>query len=157
MAKKKPQQQQQQPEEEAPKGNRTSSERFEKNLRVVLTPDQVADRADRAAQLLEDRDHKKEELKAHTKHANGEIDRIEAEMRQFSNEVRTRSTYRDVECTRVYDWGVGRVREIRGDTGEVISDREMTEREKQMGLFDDKKPPEGGGTLDDDFSEDAAQ
>lgn len=140
------------------KKSKTRTERYERNLRCALSAEEVADRADRAAQLLEDRDHKEEELKAHAKHAKGEIERIEAEMRQYSNEVRTRSTYRDIECERIYEWDTGRVREVRGDTGEVISDREMTEREKQMGLFDGKDPPPGGGgNLEDEFSESASE
>lgn len=152
MAKKKP-------TEDQENKRKIRTERFEQSLRCQLTKEEIADRADRAAQLLEDRDHEEEELKAHAKHVKGKIERIEAEMRQHSNEVRTRSTYRDIECERIFDYKSKRVREVRGDTGEVISDREMTEREKQMGLFDDPEggPDGGGGGLDDDFSEDAAE
>lgn len=115
----------------------SKTERYTQSLRVQLTPEEVADRADRAAQKLNERDEKEADMKAATKHAKGVIEEIEAQMRQLSTEVRTRSTYRMVDCERVYDYGRGVVEERRLDTFEVLSSRAMTEAERQRELFQD--------------------
>lgn len=165
MAKKKKNEAEQQEstpaEEAAPESEkrpRIRKEHFEENLRVKLTREEVEDRADRAANLIEERDALEEEMKAYQKAKKAEIEKLEAEHRQLSNEVRTKATYRDVDCERIYDWDETKVTEIRLDTGEVMKKRPMTERELQMGLFDDsdkKPPPASGGSandLEDEFS-----
>jgi hypothetical protein len=115
-------------------------QRYEDTLKVILTTAEIADRADRAAQTIAARDGAEEEMKAQQKHAKGNIDKMDAEIRHLSNEVRTRSTYRKVECERQYHYGDGRVAEIRLDTGELINDRRMTEAERQRELFDEAPP-----------------
>ncbi len=125
------------------------------NLKCILTKDEVADRADRAAGLLQDRDAKEEDQKARAKAAKAEIDAVEAELRRVSNEVRTKATYQDVQCERRYVYDKSKVQEWRLDTGEMISERDMNEAEKQRELpFDDdgKGGAAGGITdLDDEF------
>lgn len=133
--------------EEKPPPENVKVENFARNLPVALTREEVAERADRAAQLIEDRDHKEAELKAHNSHVKSLIATLEADMRHLSSEVRTKRTHRDVECERRYDYDSSVVREVRLDTGEVLSERPMSDREKQRDLpFDE----EGG--LDDDFA-----
>ncbi len=137
---------------ETPKTNETSSttkvENFKRDLKVSLKPEEVAERADRAAKLLEDRDHEESEFKAHGTHVRGRIAQMESEMRHLSGEVRTKCTYREVECERRFVYDTAVVQEVRLDTGEVISERPMTDREKQRDL-----PFDGGGNIDDEFSE----
>lgn len=129
-------------------------ERFNKNLKVTLTPEEIADRADRAAQMLADHDSKEEEQKAAAKHAKGVLDSMSAEIRRLSNEVRTKSTYKGVECERIYDLVAKQIREIRKDTGEVIFERPMTESELQSELdFDKKDDEKKGDDLEDAFDE----
>lgn len=124
-------------------------EQYMSNLKVILTKEEIADRADRAAGLLQDRDTKEEEQKARAKAEKAVIESIESELRRVSNEVRTKATYQDVQCERRYVYDEGKVQEWRLDTGEMISERDMNETEKQRDLpFDDK----GGGDLDDEFS-----
>lgn len=124
-------------------------ENFARELKVVLKPEEVAERAERAAQLLADRDHAEAELKAHASNVKSRIATMESEMRHLSGEVRTKCTYRNVDCERRYLYDTGMVQEVRMDTGEVLSERAMTEREKQQDL------PFGGGSgdIDDDFGE----
>lgn len=127
-------------------------EQYMSNLKVILTKDEVADRADRAAGLLQDRDAKEEEQKARAKAAKAEIDAVEAELRRVSNEVRTKATYQEVQCERRYVYDKSKVQEWRLDTGEMISERDMNESEKQRDLpFDDGGGAPPGGDLDDDF------
>lgn len=127
--------------------DRIKVERFSESLPCILTPEQLADRANRSAHLVEDRDHLDEELKAVNKTEKSKIAKVESEIRSLSNEVRTRTTYREVRCERRYNYTTGRICEVRIDTGEVISDREMNDAKKQRDL------EFGGGGLDDEFSD----
>lgn len=125
-------------------------EQYMSNLKVILTKEEIADRADRAAGLLQDRDTKEEEQKARAKAEKAAIESIESELRRVSNEVRTKATYQDVQCERRYVYEKSKVQEWRLDTGEMISERDMNETEKQRDLpFDDGGSP--GGDLDDEF------
>lgn len=128
-------------------------ERFNKSLKVVLTAEEIADSADRAAQLLADHDAKEDELKAAAKHAKSVLESLSAEVRRLSNEVRTKSTYKNVECERIYDLVAGQIRELRKDIGEVIFERPMTDAERQSELDFDKKDDDGGEGLGDDFDD----
>lgn len=119
-----------------------------RQLKVQLTAPEIAERADRAAKLLEDRDRAEAELKAHATHAKSLIAQMEAEMRALSGEVRTKFTYRDVECERRFLYATGCVQEVRLDTEEVIAERAMTEKEKQRDLpFTRPEEPVGVGGL----------
>lgn len=127
-------------------------EPYTSHLKVILTKEEIADRADQAAGLLEDRDNKEREQKDHAKAEKAVIDSIETELRRVSGEVRTKATWRDVQCERRYAYDKGKVQEWRLDTGEMMSERDMNETEKQRDLpFDDDKGG-AGGDLDDEFS-----
>lgn len=127
-------------------------EQYVSNLKVILTKEEIADRADRAAGLLQDRDDKEREQKDHAKAEKAVIDSIETELRRVSNEVRTKATWQDVQCERRYLYDKSKVQEWRLDTGEMIFERDMNEGEKQRDLpFDDDKGG-AGGDLDDEFS-----
>lgn len=110
------------------------TETFTQSLKVQLTPAEVADRADRAAQMIAERDAKEEEQKAAAKHAKSVIESLDAEIRRLSNEVRTRSTYSPVECQREWRYGDGIFREVRNDTGEELINRRLTDAERQLNL-----------------------
>lgn len=113
-------------------------EKYTSSQRCILTSEEIADRADRAAAMLADRDQKEEEQKAAAKHAKSIIEAIDADLRHVSNEVRTRSTYRAIECERRFEYTTGIMREIRLDTDEVIGERKLTLAEMQRELpFED--------------------
>ncbi len=135
-------------------------ERFSQNLAVALKPAEIAERADRAAHLLADRDHLEAQFDEERKLQKNRVSSLETEMRRLSQEVREKLTYRDVECERRFDYASATVRDVRTDTGEALMERPMSEQEKQRQFdFDDKKP--GGGDVDDEFDtsdgEDAAE
>ncbi len=117
-------------------------ERFQRNLRVPLTVQEVTERAQRAAHLLGERDHKDEEQKAATKHAKAQIAEVEAELRRVSGEIRDGATYKEVGCERRHNYRLGAITEVRTDTDEVLAERAMTDRERQMDLFE--KGKDGG-------------
>ncbi|MGD9765900.1 MAG: hypothetical protein AB7V27_19595 [Candidatus Binatia bacterium] len=86
-------------------------------MRVILTADQVAERADRLAHLIQERDNKSEMAKAAAKHAKSQIDELEATARRLGAEVRDKSCYMQVSCVRTFDYRRGAVVETRQDTG----------------------------------------
>jgi len=121
-----------------PEDGTVKVEKFVRNLRVKLTALEVAERADRAAHLVEDIAAKELTMKAAAKHAKARIEEVAAELRRTSTEVRDHATYRDIECERQYHYRMRLVCEVRKDTGEVVDERPMTERECQLELKDIK-------------------
>jgi hypothetical protein len=145
-------------EPETPKPPPMKVEPYTTTLRVILSKEEIAERADRAAHLLADRDNKEKEQKDAQKHAKSLIDALETELRHVSAEVRARSTFNEVQCERRYLYAEGKVVSLRLDTGEILSTRPMAEHEKQQEMqFDGAKDKGGGRDLDDDFSDEAAQ
>lgn len=109
-------------------------ERFSSTLKCVLSPDEIAKRADRAANLVARIADKTDEAKAAAKHAKAEIEQLEAELRQLSGEVASRVTYRQVECERRYVFSENVIRETRLDNFDLINSRKMTAAERQLHL-----------------------
>jgi hypothetical protein len=134
----------------ASKINDVKIERVTRKLRVELTTEEVAKRADRCAHLVAERSSKKEAQKSATAHANAEIKQLDAELSSLSNEVRDKAKYSDVDCERRYNYRLGRVEEVRLDTKAVVSERAMTGAERQLenglkepkGKKGDEKEPE---------------
>lgn len=123
-----------QEEETSPEEGMVKVERFEQELRVTLTSEEVAERADRAAHLVSTIDEREQSMKAQQAHAKAEIAKLQSEMKWISNEVRDKATYRDVKCERLFVFRTAEVIELRTDTGEEISRRAMYESEKQLEL-----------------------
>ena len=67
---------------------------------------------------------------------NSDVKAAEARETKLANIVATRTERREVTVEVKYDYELSRVIRSRTDTGEVISDREMTSDEKQQELFD---------------------
>jgi hypothetical protein len=130
--------------------DRVRIERFKENLPVTLTREQVEERSQRSAHLVQDCDHIEEALKAYTKTEKSRIATVQSEIRHLSSEVRSKTTYQDVPCERRYNFTTGRVSEVRIDTGEVISERDMNDAERQRDLFDGTG---GSGDIDSEFSD----
>jgi hypothetical protein len=152
--------------EKTPEESQVKVERFSRNLRVLLSQDEIVDRAKRSAYLMGEIEQKAEERDAAKKQANAHIEELEAEMHRLSLEVRDGGSYRDVPCERRYIYRTGAVVEVRTDNGEVLTERPMTEREKQLELGL-KKPDvlptkvvdgqfaEADGVVDDDYKPEA--
>lgn len=109
-------------------------EKFEQELKVVLTTAEVAERADRAAHLVATKSELENQAKEQAQHAKAEIAKVALEIGQLSNAVRTKAEYKDVQCERRYIFRTGEVLEVRTDTGEELSRRPMYESEKQLEL-----------------------
>lgn len=145
-------------------------EPFRRNLPVVLKREELEERAQRAAHLLQDHDAMQHDHKEQAKTNKLELEKVASNLREVSRTVREGKEYRDVPCERVFNWTKGTVTDTRTDTGEVLSERAMTEAEAQKALPFDEKPgdvddefagedkaPESGETEDDDSDSDAAE
>jgi len=138
MAKKKPQ------NEESKGQEHVRKEPFSRQLSCQLTREEVEERARESAQLLERRDQFDDELKSAQKSGKARLTEMEAELRRLATEVRDRAVLRLTQCERRLDYDAGTVSEVRGDTGEFIQTRKMTEEEKQREL-------DLGGDVDKEF------
>lgn len=107
-------------------------ERFSRSLRITLKPEEVAQRADRAAHIVAQRDQKEDDRKAANTAAKSQIEELTAELGRISSEVRDKATFGPVDCERRFDWRQRRVFEIRTDTQEQIHERAMTVEETQL-------------------------
>lgn len=123
-------------------------EPFTRELRVDLSVKQVADRADKAAHMLADRDRKVAEFKIEKSAHKKVIDELEGEIRSLNAEVRERATHQEVQCERRFDYKSGNLIEVRKDTGEVLFERPLTADENQPELFPGDVDDEFGGDED---------
>lgn len=119
-------------------------ERFSRNLRTTLTDREIVERARRAAHLAAEVEQLEDEAKAAAKQAKARIEEIQAEQRRLNLEVADGAVHRETPCERHYIYRTGTVVEIRKDTGEQLSERPMTERERQ---------PDLPGVADGEFAE----
>ncbi|HEX2879695.1 MAG TPA: hypothetical protein VHO25_09155 [Polyangiaceae bacterium] len=133
------------------KDSKRKVETYTDSLRVDLTVEEVADRADRAAHMLVKIDEKKAEIKAERQLQNKQLANLETEHHRLSGEVLSKSTYKKVVCKRTYDFDAKTVTEIREDTGEELGERPMTDDELQVNFsFEDDAEKEFGDGGDDD-------
>lgn len=119
---------------------------FSRDLICDLTREEVEERASKAAELVQKRDLKQADFDSQRKYWKNQIEEIEVEIRSVSSEVRSKKTSRQIVCERICDYTSGRVREVRTDTGEALSDRAMTDAERQRELdFGDNDVDEAFG------------
>lgn len=102
-----------------------------RSLRCPLTSEEILERADRAAHLLVDIDAKEADLDSAKKQAKADIERLEAEHRALSGQIRDRAEYRNVVCDELHDYRTWKVTITRRDTGEVVDERAMTLAERE--------------------------
>lgn len=107
-------------------------ERFARTLRVELSPEEVARRADRCAHVVAEREGKVEEAKTATAHIKARIKELDAELRSLSNEVRDKAKYAEVDCERRYNYRIGTIAVVRLDTNATVDERAMTGAERQL-------------------------
>jgi hypothetical protein len=126
---------------ETPSGNEKRVQ-YTRELTCPLSREEVEERAQQAAALVERMDQRTAELKEQAARAKNEIHQLDLEHRALSSEVRSKTAVRPVACERIFDYDSGRVVETRLDTGEVLTSRQMVDSERQRDL-----------DLDDDFHE----
>lgn len=121
-------------------GQEVKIEKFRRGLLVELTDKQKAELADRAARLYGEIEQTTEEIKASAKQAKGQLDEKRAEHKRVNMEYREGKKLTDVTCERHFIYRTRTVKEIRTDTGALLSERPMTEGELQTSLkFEEKQ------------------
>ena len=144
---------------------------FIRDLEVILSREEVEDASNRMAHLVHDYDFQEHKFKEQAKLNRSVLADMTSEIRKLSNTVSNKTAYRDIACEQVLNYTTGRVTERRTDTGEVLSERDMTESERQRDLgiedeFSDDPPKgdesgddasEGEPVFDDDESDEAAE
>jgi hypothetical protein len=138
-------------------------ENFERPLLVKLTDKEKSELADRSAFLLGEIEQKSDEQKSAAKHAKAAIDEKKAELKSVSTQYRDGQKFEKVKCERRFQFRLGHVQEVRTDTGDVLHERPMTERERQLehpALAGNGKAAAKGedddGIVDNDYKPDGA-
>ena len=140
-------------ETEKPKKDDLKVFPYKRELTVALTKDETADRAKRMSHKLAERDIKEQVIKEETKRQKTVLKDMETEVRRLSNSVRDGAELRTVQCERRCNYTTGRVSDVRVDTGEILSERDMTEDERQKDLPFDDLDSAFDGDADEDTSE----
>jgi hypothetical protein len=112
----------------------TKVEKFKSRLRVLLPKDAVAERADRMAHVIGERENLVAQAKAATAHLKAQIKEKDAEIGALSAQIRDKAEYAEVECERRYHYRTGKICEVRLDTDETTFERAMTFSERQLQL-----------------------
>lgn len=116
---------------------------FEQQLRTKLTKDERIAKAEVLVEKLTERDAVELEMKAEAAKHRLRIKEIEAEANAVMADVQTGTEERTVRCVEVRNYRTGSVTTRRTDTHEVLDERPMEERERQLELdvADDDQPP----------------
>jgi uncharacterized FlaG/YvyC family protein len=128
-----------------------------RNLPVLLTDDEIAERGKQVAKAVEMGAALKEERKNQTAKLTGDI-KLQGEIvRRLSRAIASGHDEKEVECTVNKDFGRKEVTVIRDDTGEIVDVRPMTPDEQQETLFPPKPKtkPKGKGLANMDDDEEA--
>jgi hypothetical protein len=109
-------------------------EKFHRALRRSLSSDEIVDIAQRSARLASEIEQQEEELKTSTKHAKARIDELAAEKRRLELEIVDGGRLEEAQCERRTIYRLGVVQEVRCDTGQILNERPLSDRERQLGL-----------------------
>jgi hypothetical protein len=112
----------------------TKVEKFHARLRVVLSKEEVAEKADRMAHVIGERENLVAQAKAATAHLKAQIKEKDAEIGSLSAQIRDKAEYGEVECERRHMYRTGKIVEVRLDNDEVTFERAMTFSERQLEL-----------------------
>jgi hypothetical protein len=118
----------------------TRIDKFQQRLPVLLTERELLGAGDRAAHLAKEAHEAEEARKEADATAKATVKRLQNESEALLATVRDKREYRLVSCERRFDFRLGKVTEIRIDTGEQLEERPMRddERQTELGLGDDQ-------------------
>lgn len=116
----------------------TRKEIIKEMLPVELTDEERLARADDLANAVQAVEDAKRLKKIVTRDATAKVESAEAKRADLADVVASGREYREIIVHRVFDYEAGKVREVRTDTEQVISERGMTDEERQATLLDDE-------------------
>lgn len=120
----------------------TKVERFRQNLRCKLSPENLAEKSDRMAHVIGERENLIAEAKSATAHLKAQIKEKDAEIGKLSAQIRDKAEYREVDCERRFLYRTGKIVEVRLDTEEETYERALTLAERQLAPDALNKPAE---------------
>ena len=109
-------------------------ERCFEYLKYLFSENEKNEMGGKLAQCFSDYTEKEGSLKSVTTQIKSDIAKVEAEMGNLAEKIRSGYEHRRTECKKVLDYKLGTVEIIRLDTGETIKGRPMTSDEVQMKL-----------------------
>lgn len=113
------------------------SKRVTDSLPCKLADEECLQFADDLAEASQAVELANENRKSAMKQHNYEIQLAETRRDRLANIVGSRTEYRDVTVEEKWDWDNDRFTRIRTDTGEVLVDRRLTDKERQTELLQD--------------------
>lgn len=113
-----------------------------RTLPVKLTGDELLEKGARLAQIEDDVTSEKARQLDHKETMKARLAALEAERSAVASSLRRGIEYRDVKVDQLADYELGKVREVRTDTGEVSFTRLLTDEERQRKLFADSQAHE---------------
>jgi uncharacterized FlaG/YvyC family protein len=114
--------------------DRVESKTYDQECDVKLTDIELLELGREMASALEQRESIKAQKKAADAGYNLQIENLDEQLERVGAKVRAGTDARFVECREDRNFRLGVVRVTRLDTGEVIRDRPMTARERQLTL-----------------------
>lgn len=116
----------------------TMISRFNRNLEVPLTDEEIQAKGQELAQLHADANQLRDNKSEIMKKLKGEIDEVEAKIEATAKAIRHKAEERPIECTEARNETKTTIEVIRVDTQEVVASRPMTMEElaqRQQDLF----------------------
>jgi len=101
---------------------------------VKLTSVELARIDERVSYIIGEIEDKRGQRDSFNKTMGAEIKTLESQLSTLAKKSRDRSELREMECTRIRDYVLCEIRVVRNDTGEQISSRTMTGRERELEL-----------------------
>lgn len=103
-----------------------------KNLKCVLSPDEVRVYGQDLAKENASRDESEERKKEIDAQLKAEIESHSTKALSLARKINNGYEYRDVKCHELKDYRRGIVTIMRQDTNEIVSERAMTAEERQV-------------------------
>lgn len=107
-----------------------------KYLPVMLTDDERLEKADELAEASQAVDNANANKRYVLSQMQTEIKTAEARREKLAGIVSSKREYREVTVEVQFDFEKGEYREIRTDTGELVTQRSMTDDERQISILD---------------------
>ena len=114
------------------------------SLPVHLTDDELLMKGRELAALERETDQADAERKAISKEMGEKVKEMRERALTMAQVIETKQEKRPVECVQHKNWVASTVETVRSDTGEVVQERPMSERDRQEAMFE--KDDEAGAS-----------
>lgn len=121
-------------EQAVEKENNVLEKSTSRHLQVIFSQDVMGTMSKELAMSFNRRSQLELKLKEVTTQIKGEIAKADADISRLATDVERGYTYRDVDCTLIYDFTSNLYSMVRNDTKEVVESRPLSDDEKQLEL-----------------------